>query len=284
VSRKRDEAFFRVRAAAQLGYAALNLSGCLPLYAIPAFQAFVAAGHVVFAVEPNSDQLYWLSHDSGNYPSFNVADERSLKRFLEGHGVNWINADQTGIKVKHDWNQAANQLLQIAPACREAIQALAHYAKGEAIDSTIQNSCNFKKLIDILETHGICSPASTKNRFDTHARKFASGGWLECAVFDAARKLQNSGLIQDAVCGLVIEKNGASAEWDVVFLANNNLHIVECKATASLGMDALFKLESLSRAVDAYSMVISLAEPTAGERKRADGMGINPAYPVAVQH
>ena len=259
----------------EVSSAVLNLSGCAPLYAIPAFQAFAKAGHPVFVVEQDSDQLLWLSNGAGNYAPFNVADESSLRKFLVGHAVQWIAAEQTCHRVKHDWNLAALSFARAAPHCRDAVKALGVYAKGGVVDEAVFQDSDFKNLSGILSSNGICSLVDGRPQFDSaEAKNFASGGWLEYAVFYAARNLLKEGLIQDLVCGLKVEKAGALAEWDVVFLANNNLHIIECKATAFLGMDALFKLESLARAVGAYSMLISLAPPTDPERKRAAEMDI----------
>lgn len=262
-------------ASHEVSSAVLNLSGCGPLYAIPAFQAFTKAGHPVFAVEPNSDQLLWLSCGAGEYYSFNVTDENSLKKFLNGHSVQWITAEQTLIKVKHHWNLAALSIAKVAPHCRNAVKDLCVYAKNGVVDEAVFQDPNFKKLSKILSLNNICPLVNDRPQFDsTEAKNFASGGWLEYAVFYAARNLLKEKLIQDLVCGLEVRNAGALAEWDVVFLANNNLHIIECKATAFLGMDALFKLESLARSVGAYSMIISLAPPTARERQRAKEMGI----------
>ncbi|MEQ1741602.1 MAG: hypothetical protein ABL869_03750 [Candidatus Nitrotoga sp.] len=136
--------------------ALLNLCGCAPLYAIPAFQAFAKAGHPVFAVEQYSDQLLWLSYGAGKYDSFNVADENSLKKFLVGHAVQWVAAEQTCRRVKHDWNLAALSFAKVAPHCRDAVKALGVYAKGGVVEDAVFQDSDFKNLSGILSSNGIC--------------------------------------------------------------------------------------------------------------------------------
>ncbi|MGQ0700464.1 MAG: Card1-like endonuclease domain-containing protein [Panacagrimonas sp.] len=109
------------------------------------------------------------------------------------------------------------------------------------------------------------------------------GGWLEYRLFYALLPLTRAGLVQDVAAGVQVTAPGQMlAEWDVVFVANNNLYIIECKSGAAkgevcgVGMETLFKLATLAAmsGLGAYPMLVSLARPTATESARAREMGI----------
>ena len=77
--------------------------------------------------------------------------------------------------------------------------------------------------------------------------------------------------------GLTVRsRQSAASEFDVAFVANNHLYLIECKASAphrgsGVGMDALFKLGSLAdqQGLASQAMLVALASPTAAEAQRA---------------
>lgn len=270
--------------------AALNLSGVDPLYAIPARDAFRQCGHPVFAVEPNSDWLIWLSTVPGDYAPFNIADRLNIPDFLALHGLEWQGAQQTVRSPNRAWNQVALDIARKAPRMREdiaEINRLACSVNPELITEALSlrtDRPGLHDLVDRLVSGGIAERECDRLRFcGPEERAFTAGGWLEHRLFYAARPLVSSGHVQDLASGVrVIGPGQMAAEWDVVFLANNNLHIIECKARTAkkngggVGMEAFFKLESLSRleGLDAYPMLATLARPTLAELARAAQFGI----------
>ena len=73
----------------------------------------------------------------------------------------------------------------------------------------------------------------------------------------------------------------AASEFDVAFMANNHLYLIECKARAprrshGVGMEVLFKLGSLAdqQGLNSRAMLVSLSGPTPAEAQRAQSQHI----------
>lgn len=114
------------------------------------------------------------------------------------------------------------------------------------------------------------------------ARNFLCGGWLEFYVFSTLAELAQTQPIQDAALGLVVRsRQQASSEFDVAFMSNNHLFLIECKSRAprrshGVGMDVLFKLASLAdqQGLNSRAMLVSLSGPTPAEAQRAQSQHI----------
>lgn len=271
--------------------AAINLSGADALYAIPAKDAFKSRGHPAFAIEQDTDWLIWLSCGPGNYESFNVADSLTISQFLSLHGMQWQGAMQSHRSPNRHWNHVAFEFASRAPRARAEIAELNRLMGQVNKDLVVrqappprQSHPNLHWFIDRMIHAGMADIEEGLLRLaGTRELAFAAGGWLEFRVFQAVHALLQRGIVQDLASGVQVRgPDRIAAEWDVVFLANNNLHIIECKARAGtlgnsgVGMDSLYKLEALTRleGLSAYSMLVSLARPTETEAQRARRKGI----------
>ena len=65
---------------------------------------------------------------------------------------------------------------------------------------------------------------------DLETKKYVAGGWFEDYVFDVIRKIPG---VQDVALNVQIKNSDKNTnqhnELDVVVLANNVLHVLECK-------------------------------------------------------
>jgi hypothetical protein len=131
-----------------------------------------------------------------------------------------------------------------------------------------------------------------RNQFTFHdeqARRYVCGGWLEEHTYECIEKI-NKQKIQDKILNITIKSlpQAVENELDVAVLANNYLHIIECK-TANIGnsrdSDALYKLDTLKNklGLKTKSMLVSyhyIDKFFRGRRandnaKRANDYGIN---------
>lgn len=90
---------------------------------------------------------------------------------------------------------------------------------------------------------------------DERSRAFVNGVWLEEFVFSEINKLRNKlPEIQDVARSVEVQwnfgKSKVSNELDVVFLANNQLYIIECKTRnfseqPKNSTNTLYKLDAL---------------------------------------
>ena len=90
--------------------------------------------------------------------------------------------------------------------------------------------------------------------------------------------LQSELPIQDAACGVkIISREGVANEFDLAMLTNNQLYLVECKTilpkgNKSIGMDVIFKLDSVSQlgGLEAEAMLVAVGVANEAEQDRAD--------------
>lgn len=122
---------------------------------------------------------------------------------------------------------------------------------------------------------------------DAKTRSFMNGGWLEVFIYREISKIKS---VEDVSCGLKVDTNIFSNDYDVfdneldiVFMANNKLHIIECKSgkiSANSGNEILYKLDSLKKYGGLMTKVcfVSYSDIPYPVRKRAKNMGIEIIY------
>ena len=110
-------------------------------------------------------------------------------------------------------------------------------------------------------------------------RFFCNGGWLELYVYEQIKSLKTElPEIQDIRIGQKISyKEGVTNEIDVVFLADNQLHIVEVKTSylsnkSDAANQLIYKLEALTNTLgeEVKGMVISLYDLPDNTKNRAN--------------
>ena len=112
-----------------------------------------------------------------------------------------------------------------------------------------------REVIDKLDRYGVAKIDGTSLCFaNEQARFFANGGWLELYVYRVLERASAELAVQDRARGIRVESPaGSHNEIDVVFLAQNKLHLIECKARHmgqaeddGPGAETLYKLDSLT--------------------------------------
>ena len=155
------------------------------------------------------------------------------------------------------------------------------------LEQAQQNNASLQGLIDQLITaKGLVYQHPVLQFKDESCRFFAAGGWLELATFSAIQGMQSDKVpIQDTALGLeVVREKGRMAiknELDVVALANNKLHVIECK-TAKLKPgqvnQIIYKLDALKAQLGTKRTrccLVCFYEPTEQEKVRASMAGIH---------
>ena len=133
-------------------------------------------------------------------------------------------------------------------------------------------------------------------RFSSESsRSYANGGWLESYVNSLLNKLKSDGVLQDSArLNLKIRSaKNTHNELDVAFMANNHLHIIECKTKRMSGAavnaavtDALYKLDSISElgGLGTKSMLVSYRELGGADKQRANDLRIRVVAGVEIQN
>jgi hypothetical protein len=272
---------------------ALNLTGGTKPMAIAAQQAFSVANKPIFYVHQDRDEILWLTP---RRPAEKLANRMKLKPFLHAHG--WQVMEQadppmltTALRILTD-----ELVLQVG-SLSKPLGTLNWYANRcqENSDLSCELSANDLKdeglmaLIQKFSTAGACVLKNTRLVFpDEAARFFCNGGWLEHHVTRVLRDLQPTLGIQDLATGLKVRSldnkkhgNAGSNELDVVFLAHNHLHIVECKTRNfkenDSAADAVYKLDSLTGlgGIKTKALLASYRNLRDGDLQRAKDLSIH---------
>ena len=272
---------------------ALNVSGGTRPMSIAAYEIFYELGKPVFYVDPTTDRVTWLHRR--DWPSFELADHIKLPAFLRAHG--------TVLNSQGPRSGVPKQLRQLTAALVKDVQGLARplatlnwlaqQAEQDLVSPTLTGGqLRWQELMTLvarLQAEDVCELRNRRLHFASEEmRFFANGGWLEAHVFGLVYGLRKDiPLLQDVGRSVeIIRQDSGQAvknELDVAFLANNRLHIIECKTKRFIqngeradhdtpSADTLYKLDTLKGLLDGVRtrvMLVSFQPLSAWDRQRA---------------
>ncbi|MGS0754022.1 Card1-like endonuclease domain-containing protein [Roseateles sp. GG27B] len=225
---------------------ALNVTGGTKPMAMAAQQAFAMAGKPVFYVHQQFDKILWLTP---RRPDQALGNKLKLEPFLHAHGWEVINNPGQPV-LSEALRTLTSELVLNVGSLGRALGALNWYAQDcdkkqtleVQLDHSARDNPSLMALLQKFEAAGACAVTQGRLRFGNEAERFfCNGGWLEHHVVGVLNELRAKAGIQDLAAGLTVRSldnslkgRGGSNELDVVFLAHNNLHIIECK-TGSFG-------------------------------------------------
>ena len=244
-----------------------------------------------FVVEPKLDELYWLypeeKENSALAEKLKIADyltalDSEVKE-VANNGVVSLDVRTLGAKWCADPAYYASAL--------GVLNYLAYTADNNALTSaTLTNqqleNAALNELIDDLMTIGYAQCVHNKLVFNNNnARFFANGGWLEEYVYGMLLSLKkNIPTLQDAAQGVEVVrevgKHTVNNELDVAALANNKLHLIECKTKKfekGEGNNVIYKLDSLADLLGGLhgrAMLVSFKKIRVAEQYRAQELDI----------
>lgn len=281
---------------------ALNATGGTKWMAIAAQEVFRLHDAPVFYVNIINDTVLFL--DEKKQPH-KLQHRINLDKFLKANGYKVISGgvpqglpesdkkmcEQLVLKVAQ-WSSAIGQLNQLA--------SIAGQQKSLQISMDLLNGTPDAHLLALmaeLRTAGILNSSDPHIvRFSNEAsRSYANGGWLEFYVNSLLNRLKVDGVIQDSArLNLKISSSKDSQnELDVAFMANNHLHIIECKTKRMSGSDmgaavtdSLYKLDSISDlgGLGTKAMLVSYRELRATDKQRATDLRIKVVAGIEIQN
>lgn len=274
----------------------LNLSGANPALATTLFQLARERKIPTFVIEPEADKAVWLIRPEADMgaeaatesrvESVDVADRIGLRQYFASCGYELLHATAT-LKNRNFRAERCSKFLGDL-ALHHPRTLLRLNRAGAELDPQLRSLLRFEasdlQVLDFLIELGFLRlHQHDRIQFTSgDARNFLCGGWLEFYVFSTLAELAQTQPIQDAALGLVVRsRQQASSEFDVAFMSNNHLFLIECKSRAprrshGVGMDVLFKLASLAdqQGLNSRAMLVSLSGPTPAEAQRAQSQHI----------
>jgi len=267
---------------------ALNVSCGSPSQRCGSFSVFLNENRPVFCVEDNTDRLIWIHpSERAEHP---LEDRMRITPFLEAFG-NKVLERRTDHHLPVEWKDLQDYLVKDAGVLQHAISVMNYYAsRGEweehpQISGRDWLSRPFRDLLKKTVEEGLIVLNSKNITFTSdRARRFLNGDWLEIYVYQHLQNLRQHCGIHDLAWGLEFEsENGNKNEMDVVFLADNKMHFIECKTSnmtskkkKNYGLGVLYKLETVTdqAGIHAQAMLISYKDLKDSDKQRAKDLKV----------
>ena len=244
-----------------------------------------------FMVEPKTDQLHWLTPTERT--NTQLADKLKITDFFPLIGCDITEISNAHIVEKKyrdlgakwsvsqdDFSKALGQLNYLAASSEDNNLLSAPLSRQQL------NCPQLQTLIDDLEDAELLTREGEQLCFShEEARFFANGGWLEEYVYGLLLSLKKEvPELQDIAQGVAIKRKVGSGfvhnELDIVILANNKLHLIECKTKKferGEGNQVIYKLDSLSDllgGIQARAALVSYKGIRTSEKLRAKELEI----------
>lgn len=250
---------------------ALNVTGGTKLMAIAAQQVFSMAGKPIFYLDTENNRLLFISktEDNKNIPSQQILAKNDLDTYLSSYGFKLI---QKHTNTNRDLSYLGENFITYYQDYKNDIPLLNKYAllsEKSAFKAQIEPNdsppSSFIELLKDLSDENVINYDENKNQIDfknKDTKEYLNGIWLEEYTYDSIKDIK---IIDDIAFSVDVgnhkyqlkkseyspENKGNRNEFDVVFIAKNKLHIIECKTqilernNGVKAEDILFKLETL---------------------------------------
>lgn len=246
---------------------ALNVTGGTKLISIAAAEAFSCITKPIFYIDTNQNKILFLHLDEKNkrLEDHALNTKIDLKTYLNSYGNKIIKTGENLPKYENLLGLFEEQIIKNYEENKNIISSLNKYAseaKETSYKCKIYETPNiFSNFLEQLDKEEIIQYKNREINFiDKETHEFLSGGWLE---YYAYNKIKNIKKINDISLNMKIgnsyhkdkikyhsQNKGNNNEIDVIFLAKNRLHLIECKTgrmdkTEKIE-DIIYKLETLT--------------------------------------
>ncbi|PXF30854.1 hypothetical protein WH50_13380 [Pokkaliibacter plantistimulans] len=264
-----------------------NLTGGTKPMSIAAHLVAFNADIPAFYISDN--RLLWMNAKpvSDDMLPAELASKLSFVTFLTAHGIK-VEGTQS-IDSPVPWRELIRELCRLHSTYHKVIPflnrlaAMAKPGLTARIDAVL--TVDHEQLLKVFEQAGLLSWTRESVTFpDEDARFFCNGGWLEHHLMQTVR---SSGAVQDMAMSMEVSyvrpkvRKTVKNEIDVAVLANNTLHLIECKTKRFGGnaqdpdsdlSSALYKLATLRKELGGLrckAMLVSYGPVEEFQKERA---------------
>ncbi len=271
----------------------LNATGGTKIMAMAAYFVFYSNNLPVYYLSVRDNKVLWLYHPQNQKDSLTLNPKLTVEILLNAYGfsVQSLEQDPVNKKDREISEQITNKVEQYQNALRE-LNRLAFSAKGGDLTSEpiVRDSKELRELINLFAEAEHLNYEDHYLEFSSeYSRAFVNGGWLEYHLFAKVVKLQSEGVIQNSAMQVVVQPfkdkgtDNSKNEIDVIFLAKDTLHLIECKTEnfqtekkQQKVDEVLNKLNSLRRlgGLTTKGMLVSYQPIRQADLERAKTLGI----------
>ena len=227
---------------------ALNVTGGTKLMSIAAENAFSSLGKPIFYIDTDSNQILFISKDEEQkwLPNLEMKAKNKIDIYLSAYGSTVLTTQDPNIRKKYlpaiePFIKYYDNYTQLIPMLN--MHATLSQSNGYKSEYTKVNP-KINKIDELflgLDYQGLINYDGQQINFkNKEIKTFLNGGWLEDYTYFQLKEISN---IEDLACGVDVanpkfklgkneyssENKGNKNEFDIVFMAKNKLHIIECK-------------------------------------------------------
>lgn len=269
----------------------LNTTGGTKIMAMAAYFVFYSNNLPVYYLSIRDNQILWLYHPEGKKDNLTINPKLTIEILLNVYGFSVQSLEKKPVSKKD--RKASEQVVNKAGQLQDALKVLNRLALSASKDLVSypidQDSKEFQELIKIfIEAEHLEYKNDCLHFPNEESRAFVNGVWLEHHLFSQVIKLQSQGIIKNAAMQVMVQPfkdkgtDNNKNEIDVVFLANDTLHLIECKTKnfreeKKQEVDEVInKLNSLKRfgGLTTKGMLVSYQPIRPADLERAKTLGI----------
>jgi hypothetical protein len=250
----------------------LNATGGTKIMSMAAQLAFASAGQPMLYVKPNDNSVMLFPDvaKADAHSTLKLRNPLRMRDYLLSYGYKMSPPNKSLLKFPAFGATLIGDIEKYEYALATLNRTVSERNDENAVDFSFKPANDEKKCGVLLELcsrdeYKLLRPHSNGFSFpDLAKKKYVCSGWLEEYVFDVLSSLKTECAIQDKGCNVVVNSFDYKVEneLDVAFLANNRLHIIECKSgwlKNKPGSDALYKLPQIAsdKGLNTKKMLIS---------------------------
>jgi hypothetical protein len=269
-----------------------NASSGYRMMVLVTLEYFTSKGMNAFVVDKFTNELHWL------HPSQEASEKLSTKlkisEYVKLFSAQVLTKGQTKQEPRN--RQAVTHwLIENIEKFGSSLAAMNHIAMQADVslryhmDRKYRKKPHLQQILNKFEEVGILKISNSSIIFrNEESRFYANGGWLENHVFSLLFQMRSSrDVISDLSRGMEIvrAKGRVKNEIDVIIMANNKLHLIECKTRKftnrndanTPGSAAIYRLDTLKDSFGGNSgkaMLVSYQKLSRYTEQRAKDLGI----------
>jgi hypothetical protein len=211
-------------------------------------------------------QRCWLNFPEKERYSDDLANNISLKEYIESYGFEMRESNLSGIEYQYT-QKFIDYFLRLTPGEKQIIEDIRKDYRGENLNiERIKGFGDFLRKIEF---------SVEKSKLTKPQTKYLTGDWFEEYVYF---RLKEEKIIdeENLKTGIHLKKSGVDNEFDVVFLKKGILHTIECKTSILNGTinfitETIYKSTALQRQLGLFtkSYIFTLSSKENQEVKEA---------------
>ena len=230
---------------------ALNVTGGTKLMAIAAQNVFSGV-KPIFYINTNKEEIIFISKENDKHiPVQKLNTKTLINTYLSSYGVSVLkNKDDFNFYKLGVFTERFVRRQEDYKDIISKLNLLAFNASNSKLETNFTNYSNDLKLIleDLADEDLVRLNGDIVDFKNEQTRSFLNGNWLEYFTYKQANSIAD---VIDAdwnveVVNSKYEKNkvGVNNELDVIFMAKNKCHIIECKTINFENTENKDKLQS----------------------------------------